>query len=573
MDVPTYESTHQLLLGLAGHVDDDLLSWVRELVAVGEEARAVSLVSADVVAERIQLPAPVRVALVEAGRVARAGIDPVELAPAAEPAVEHRFAANPAGAGDVAAALRALPSRQLQGTSVHLTWRLTPAGTAPGPLPHPVVILEIDPARHSGEMLSYLVASGLARGGVHASVEVVAAGQAHPPYQRAALAAAVPVAVGGTGESGTPTVESPVVPEPVTEAVPTVAPEPVPASAAVTEPVRVVQVIPHADVEPAAAAVPDDDEPGHADEHDEPEVAAEHDEHGDIADEDPAVDEPEPVLDPSEPHPFADVRADRPRRRPIAGAPALSALSDPLSGPLSEPLMAPLLDPTIHAHDPLGVDHLVGPSRHTLATADSDAPDTEPEDAEEAAVDEPEPAVATAPERTLEPVSEPELLPEDSWAAEWESGAWAMPLEDVEVAPAESEDEPGHASEPEPPARHGLDQHGLDQPPASVPEPPRPLRAPRPTPVQPNRRAERPERPEQHEQQHEPAAPRASEPRPAARPEPARLSDADRELLARLQAELVQGRKPRRSGAPAGGRPGSNGRGPNRRDTPPEAGN
>jgi hypothetical protein len=550
MDGPTYESTHQLLLGLAGHVDDDLLSWVRELVAVGEEARAVSLVTADVVAERIQLPAPVRAALIEAGRVARAGIDPVELAPAAEPAVEHRFAAAPAGAGDVAAAIRALPARQLQGTSVHLTWRLTPAGTAPGPLPHPVVILEIDPVRHSGEMLSYLVASGLARGGVHASVEVVAAGQAHPPYQRAALAAALPVGVGDTGESGAPTTESPVVAEPVTEAVPTVAPDTIPASAAVTEPVRVVQVIPHPDTEPAAA-VAQADEPGYAPEHDDPEADPEHGELDDIADEDPAIDEPEPVLDPSEPHPFADVRADRPRRRPVPGAPALSTLSDPLSGPLSEPLMAPLLDPTIHPHDPLGVDHLVGPSRHTLAAAHTEARETAPE--EQAQAEEPEPLADAAPEP-----DEPELLPEDSWAAEWESGAWAMPLDDVEAAPAEPVDEPAGA-EPEPPARHGLDQH--DEPQTLTPEPPRQLRAPRPTPVQPNRRTELPEPPE-----------RPSEPRPAARPEPARLSDADRELLARLQAELVQGRKPRRSGAPAGGRPGSNGRGPNRHDTPPEAG-
>ncbi|MGI5126403.1 hypothetical protein ACQEVB_06255 [Pseudonocardia sp. CA-107938] len=517
MEGPTYESTHQLLLGLAGHVDDDLLGWVRELAAVGEEARAVSLVTADVVAERIALPAPVRTALADAARAARAGIDPIELAPAAEPTVEHRFAAAPAGAGDVAAAVRALPARQLQGTSVHLTWRLTPAGTAPGPLPHPVVIVEIDPVRHSGEMLSYLVASGLARGGVHASVEVIAAGQAPPPYQRAALAAAVPVAVGGAP-----------VPEPITENVPTV---PAPETTAVTEPVRIVR--------------PVDNEPTVTEPVPEAEPVAEAVEQP--ADEEPV--EPEPVLDPSEPHPFADIPPARPRRRPAADAPALSALSDPLSGPLSEPLMAPLLDPTIHEHDPLGVDHLVGPSRHPLAPV----PDEPDEPAEEPAAEEPAP--------------EPEPSPEDSWAAEWESGAWAMPLDELESSPAEpaatTDDEPDDGDvdddvEREPAPRHGLDLH--EEPPA--PEPPRQLRAPRPTPMQPNRRGERPD----------PPAPRGPESRPATRPEPARLSDADRELLARLQAELVQGRKPRRPGASATGRPGSNGRGPNRRtENPPDA--
>ncbi len=396
MDGPAYESTHQLLLGLAGHVDDDLLGWVRELVAVGEEARAISLVTAGVVAERIRLPGPVRAALVDAGRAARSGIDPVELAPAAEPTVEHRFAAAPTGATDVATAVRALPARQLQGTTVHLAWRLTPAGTAPGPLPHPVVLVEIDPGRHSGEMLAYLVASGLARGGVHASVEVVAAGQAHTAYHEAALAAAAPVAVGGTAEAGLATAPFPVrhsrpeiVEEPSVEVEEPVAEEPeaVPATA-VTEPVRIVDAT-RATVPSAAAE--DDSDDRRSDIADVDDIE---DIDDDAAEEDVEV-EPEPVLDPNERHPFADDPvgpAPVARRRPVDGVPALSALSDPLSDPLSEPLMAPLLDPTIHAHDPLGVDHLVGPSRHPFAPAEPPpAPAPVPDPAPEPAAAVPEP--------------------------------------------------------------------------------------------------------------------------------------------------------------------------------------
>ena len=74
MSGPAYDSTHHLLLALAGHLDDDLLGWARELVAVGEEARAVALVTAEVVASRTALPEAARAALAAAGQVARVEI-------------------------------------------------------------------------------------------------------------------------------------------------------------------------------------------------------------------------------------------------------------------------------------------------------------------------------------------------------------------------------------------------------------------------------------------------------------------------------------------------------------------
>ncbi|WP_281688845.1 hypothetical protein [Pseudonocardia thermophila] len=519
---PTYESTHQLLLGLAGHIDDDLLAWVRELAAVGEEARAVSLATAGIAAGRIPLPGPVRAALIEAGHAARVGIDPAELAPAAELPVAHRFTASVPGAPDVASAVRALPPRQLQGTTVHLTWRLTPAGTAPGPLPHPVVIVEIDPARHSGEMLSYLMASGLTRSGVHASVEVITAGQPLPAYHEAALAAAVPVLHGANGPgAGGPGVE----PGAVTEPVRIVRPfdEPEPAEEPAAEPLGEV-----AAAEPLGeVAAPD-----------EPTEESTEPAPGEPSAAEPAV-EPEPILDPGEPHPFADVPLPPPPPRPPAAGAALSALSDPipepdpLSDPLSEPLLAPLLDPTIREDDPLGVDHLVSRS-----PAADEAPAEQP--AAESA-----PATGAGPVETAENV-----LIEDSWAAEWESGAWAMPLDELrpepDREPPADPSRPGLTEQvtPPQPQRHGFTQ---EVPPPAPPPEPRQARTQVPPP------ASRPE----------PPAPR--------RGEPTRLSDADRELLARLQAELVQGRKPRRPGAPATGRPGANGRGPNRPERPPEA--
>ena len=66
---------HDLLLALAGRLDDDLLAWARELVAVGEEGQAVELVTAALAAERVMLPAAVRVAVVAAARAAHTDLD------------------------------------------------------------------------------------------------------------------------------------------------------------------------------------------------------------------------------------------------------------------------------------------------------------------------------------------------------------------------------------------------------------------------------------------------------------------------------------------------------------------
>ena len=67
--------THELLLELAGRLDDDLLAWARELVAVGEEGHAVELVSAALAAERVALPPVVRASVVAASRAAYTDLD------------------------------------------------------------------------------------------------------------------------------------------------------------------------------------------------------------------------------------------------------------------------------------------------------------------------------------------------------------------------------------------------------------------------------------------------------------------------------------------------------------------
>ena len=190
---------YDLLLALAGRLDDDLLAWARELVAVGEEGQAVELVTAALAAERVMLPAAVRMAVVAAGRAAHTDLDVGrELAPPVpDDATVHRFDPAAASGDRVAAVLAGLPARRLAGCTLYLTWRSTPAGAAPGPVPRAVVLVEAGPDR-SADVLAYLLATELDRAAVPASVEVFTTGTTLPAYHRAALAAARRIEVGAS---------------------------------------------------------------------------------------------------------------------------------------------------------------------------------------------------------------------------------------------------------------------------------------------------------------------------------------------------------------------------------------
>ncbi|MDF3049909.1 MAG: hypothetical protein K0R87_1547 [Pseudonocardia sp.] len=212
-DTLTAPSVHDLLLALAGRLDDDLLAWTRELAAVGEEDEAIELATAALAAERVVLPASLRAALVAAARAARTDLDAERALPPGSPGIgtPHRFATEAGGGDAVVAAVTALPPRRLAGCTVHLTWRTTPAGAAPGPLPHPVVLVEADPDR-STDVLAYQLAAELERADTPASVEVFTSDAALPAYHAAALRTAreiargtvVPTVLAGGGTSDAP---------------------------------------------------------------------------------------------------------------------------------------------------------------------------------------------------------------------------------------------------------------------------------------------------------------------------------------------------------------------------------
>ncbi len=188
---------HEVLLWLAGRVDDDLLGWARELIAVGEDDQAVELITATLIADRVALPLPLRDWAVERSRALQLEPDAEQaLAPADEDEPAHSFVGELAAAAEVPdatearlrAAIAGAADRYLGTGSWWLAWRLTPAGTAPGPLPHPVILVELTPDTvTSAEVVAYQVADAVQRADLTASVEVFLAGATLPDYHRVAL--------------------------------------------------------------------------------------------------------------------------------------------------------------------------------------------------------------------------------------------------------------------------------------------------------------------------------------------------------------------------------------------------
>ncbi|MGM0722963.1 MAG: hypothetical protein ACQEXM_23450 [Actinomycetota bacterium] len=197
------DPTYRLLRELAGRVDDDLLATGRELVAVGEEGHALELLVAELVAGRVVLPHAVRSELVAEAAARRVQPDADAcLPPAADVATgPHRFDGDgPPGAAEaVAAALAGVPVPESGWT---LAWRTTPAGTAPGPLPQPVLLARTG-SHGAPEVLTYQAQSALARAGLVVSVEVGDDGP-DPGYHRAAREVARPLPATPVSDAAAP---------------------------------------------------------------------------------------------------------------------------------------------------------------------------------------------------------------------------------------------------------------------------------------------------------------------------------------------------------------------------------
>jgi hypothetical protein len=214
---------HNLLLALAGRIDDSALTEARELIARAHIDEAVELTTGTLIAGRIPVSSAEQRELALVLEMSRSDATLANdlLVDEAEQVNAHRFSGENSPEFGIAEALdrtlQVLPDVR----SVHAVWRNTPAGSVPGALPQRVVLVELGPEGNP-PAVAFRVDTALRRAGIHSVVEVSGPGVAHSEYHQAASAAASPAWVTGSATS----VSSSYRPEPAKPSAP-VTPEPV----------------------------------------------------------------------------------------------------------------------------------------------------------------------------------------------------------------------------------------------------------------------------------------------------------------------------------------------------------
>jgi hypothetical protein len=188
---------HDLLLAMAGRIDDDALSQARELVAVGELDRATELLVGVLHAGRIAVTPDEQHQLAwlldevrsDPGLADRLSlVDPL-------PVPRHRFTAESDPAHGMSEALGRAVSLLPDVRGVRCVWRSSPAGATPGPLPQRLVLVDVGPQGFA-PATAYRIDSVLRRIGVRASVEVLRVGTPLSEYHAAAVTTAREVRFG-----------------------------------------------------------------------------------------------------------------------------------------------------------------------------------------------------------------------------------------------------------------------------------------------------------------------------------------------------------------------------------------
>lgn len=377
---------HDVLLGLAGRLDDSALGQARRLAARARASEAAELVAGSLVAGRIPVRATEQRELAEVLAAAGAeGWFAEQLRVddrLVEDGIVHRFSGGPTAADGIAAALETVLHRLPDVRSVHAGWRNTVAGSVPGPMPQRLVLAEVGPAG-SALATAYRMDVALRRAGISAAVEVTSTSGRRGDYHAQALAAADPVwspdtaAPTAAAAEPEPAEQEPAGERQVAVDLPAVEPEPAPQFAVDLPSVEPAPTGHFVDEVPPAPATMPEPEP------------------------EPARPEPEPSpqfavdLPPVEPEPQPQFAVDLPQARGPEPEPAPEPRHEP------EPQRAPepeQLQPRA-AESELEPGELFWPSSEPAVAEPEPEPQREPEPAA-AQRREPEPRVETTTELT-----------------------------------------------------------------------------------------------------------------------------------------------------------------------------
>ncbi|WP_329788203.1 hypothetical protein V1227_26790 [Lentzea sp. DG1S-22] len=226
---------HDLLLSMAGRVDDDTLSLAREFLAVGELDRSIELLVGTLIAGGVPVLPDERATITWVLHEVRSDASLTDRLPVVEmlPFIRHRFTSETDPGADIAAHLVRAVSVLPDIRSVRCVWRSSPTGSTPGPLPQRVVLVDIGPQGFA-PATAYRIDSVLRKAGVRAAVEVLTTGMQLGEYHASAVTSSRAVPMSGSpvpvAEPVSPQgawfdqSEEPPAPAPVAE--PTPAPEP-----------------------------------------------------------------------------------------------------------------------------------------------------------------------------------------------------------------------------------------------------------------------------------------------------------------------------------------------------------
>lgn len=183
---------HELLLSLAGRLDDDALADARQMLASAELDRALEFIAGCLVAGRVVLAKNQQrelESLFSDTYLDSSVIDRV-LVREPVPSARHRFAVGAVEGREpdrgVADAIRPVLDVLPDVRSVWCVWRLSPAGPVSGPVPHRVVLVGVGPGGFA-PATAYRVEYALRRAGIRASVEVLVDGNQPGDYHQEAM--------------------------------------------------------------------------------------------------------------------------------------------------------------------------------------------------------------------------------------------------------------------------------------------------------------------------------------------------------------------------------------------------
>lgn len=187
-----------LLLALAGRIDDTALTEARELIAHAHLDEAVELVTGTLIAGRIPVNSGEQCELALVLEMSRSDATLVDglVVDESDRDESHRFIDDNGPEFGVAEALERSLQVLPDVRAVHAVWRTTPAGSVPGPMPQRIVLVEIGPEGNP-PAVAFRVDTALRRAGIRSVVEVSPPGAKMPGYQNAAWTASTPVWVTG----------------------------------------------------------------------------------------------------------------------------------------------------------------------------------------------------------------------------------------------------------------------------------------------------------------------------------------------------------------------------------------